>query len=1050
MTTHHHQHISRRRFLTDGAAAVTAAAVAATLADLSPAAQREVIFAYAPEAVKRIYIAPDDHTDYMWTADEASYRQAFLEMLDYYLALSDTTAGNASAYQSRWNCDGSIWLWEYERNKPIADFERLIARIRSGHITVPLNALAVVLGGTPAEAVLRGMYYPGHIERRYNLRFYEALAMEDQTLPYGLGALWAGAGAKYSWKGICGCASEVDDAWDRQHDIYWWQGPDGSRILMKWNSMLMGNMSMGGYAEARDPAGVVEYVTSDASFRARYPYDVIGCFGKGWDDLKTFTSEFVTVAQQKTNASRSVIVSNELDFFQDFEATYGAALPVVSASYGNEWELYVSSLAEVSAQVKRATEKLRAAEALATLVSLRNPGFMAGREAARDLAFMNFGIYFEHCWGGGGNVPISARRDWQRRLANEIDAYVDTLYNDAGTALGALIPNATANLRFYAFNPLSWARSDIADFPYTGATPVHVVDLSSGLEVPSQIVTVDGQQKLRIFAQDVPSVGYRVYEVWPGLGQSFAVAATVTGSVIENAFYRITINNRGAITSLVDKIRGNREFVRSIGGRAMNDLGGSNTGSVQIENSGPVSVTLKATSSAVIPHTAAITLIRDSDRIDIRNDITQNFGNVLTWAFGFELANPDVWHEEVGAVIRAKLTTAGGQYAPTNNRYDWLTLNHFADIGNGTVGVTLSNSDCYYMRLGNSTTVALDATTPQISVLAGGQVDGTGIGIPNQGGDSHFLQRFALRTHDAHDPVAAMKGALEHQNPLVTSVISGGTGYPETTYSLLAISDPNILLWALKPADDGIKEGIVARVWNLSSQPRSFTLGMPSSSLASAKHITHIETPIAAATVSNGALQDSLATQQMKTYSLQPGGTQIFLPLVAGWNLIALPVVPGDNQPATVFSSITGKYDSIHAFATCGSTSGWMKYLPDAPPSASNLNAVTIQQGLWCHTTAATSLTVAGAASPSTAIPLCAGWNLVGYPARTAVPLPNALQGIAGKYSKVYTYDAADVQDPWKRYDPATPSAANDLTALQPGRGYWIEMLEPATLTVVY
>jgi alpha-mannosidase len=25
---------------------------------------------------KRIYIAPDDHTDYMWTGDEEAYRQA--------------------------------------------------------------------------------------------------------------------------------------------------------------------------------------------------------------------------------------------------------------------------------------------------------------------------------------------------------------------------------------------------------------------------------------------------------------------------------------------------------------------------------------------------------------------------------------------------------------------------------------------------------------------------------------------------------------------------------------------------------------------------------------------------------------------------------------------------------------------------------------------------------------------------------------------------------------------------------------------------------------
>ena len=68
------------------------------------------------------------------------------------------------------------------------------------------------------------------------------------------------------------------------------------------------------------------------------------------------------------------------------------------------------------------------------------------------------------------------------------------------------------------------------------------------------------------------------------------------------------------------------------------------------------------------------------------------------WRFGFNITSPDVWHEEVGAIIRARLTTAGGHYSPRNARYDWLTLNRFADMSGGGVGVTLANADCYYMQ----------------------------------------------------------------------------------------------------------------------------------------------------------------------------------------------------------------------------------------------------------------------------------------------------------------------------------------------------------------
>jgi alpha-mannosidase len=466
------------------------------------------------------------------------------------------------------------------------------------------------------------------------------------------------------------------------------------------------------------------------------------------------------------------------------------------------------------------------------------------------------------------------------------------LHSDARTALGGLIQKSGSNTRFFVFNPLSWARTDIADFAYSGSPNIHVIDVASSRQVPSQIVTVGGQTYLRILASDVPSVGYKVFEIQPGqaaqsdnlirAGQAPQLdtlvylpliqnpptaTPSVNGNVIENEFYKITLAANGAIAGLWDKIR-NREFAQTIGGYAINDLGGS-TATLTVENAGPVSATLKATATSPIAHTSRITLVRGSKRIDIRNDITQNFDNVLKWRFGFNITSPDVWHEEVGAIIRARLTTAGGHYSPRNARYDWLTLNRFADMSGGGVGVTLANADCYYMQLGNSTTSTLDTSRAQIAVLAGGQVD-SGFGFDRQGDDSYFLQRFALQTHDAYDQAAAMRFAMEAQNPLITGTVTGGSAYPAAQFSLLSISNSNVLLSALKPADDGIATGVVARVWNLSNSPASCSMSLPGNSIASARQLTHIETPLAQLTVVGGVLNDSLAAQQLKTYSLAP------------------------------------------------------------------------------------------------------------------------------------------------------------------------------------
>jgi alpha-mannosidase len=905
-----HLALARRDFLRAGMTILSGALLSRFLLDLSPDGLAQELKG------KRIYIAPDDHTDLFWSADLETYERVFVEMLDYYLDLADRTQNEPVEFQSRWNCDGSFWAWVYEKKKPQADFERLIERIRDGHISVPLNALCICLGGAPAEAVLRGMYYPGKLERRYGLRFNLAYSLENQTLPFGLGALWSGSGAIFSWKGICGCATRIPEAWDREHDIYWWVGADGSSLLMKWNSMLIGNQSMGGYAEARYPEEVANYVDIDENFKARYPYQVIGAFGHGWDDVQTQTDKFVATAKNLTSQYFKVIVSNEIDFAQDFEKTYGEDIPSVSASFGNEWDLDCATMAEVSAQYKRSTEKLRTAEGLATLVSLKDTEFMRGREEARDLAWMNMGLFWEHDWQGASWEGLTQKRiEWTRKITHEIESYVNKLHEDALTSLGSMIQKNGANERFFVFNSLSWARTDYVDYGYSELGPVYVIDLETGQETPSQSVVQEGRRWLRILANNVPSVGYKVFEIRKGAGQLFSYAASVSGGQVENQYLKVTVDGRGAITSLEDKPRA-RQLAGEINGRNLNDLG-PGAGDLQIENEGPVSVTLLATADAPLSHTSRITLFRDSDRIEIQNDIRQNFDATHMWAFSFAITNPNVFHEEVGAILHARLTNDGGHYSPRNARYDWLTVNHFVDLNQSDqFGVTISNADCYFMKVGDSTVTELDTHTPQISILVGGRdMNDAGV-LSEQGGDEHFLQRFALKPHDKYDPVSAMKFALEHQNPLIAKQVTGGDSYPEDSFSLLSIDNPSVLLWALKPADDGMEAGVVARIWNLSNERGNFSLNLNQGGIRVALSLTHLETPVGVAAIEDGKLTDSINQQQIKTYALFPAQSPYF-PDTSGSAAAALTpevqatATTGAETSATPSSEVTETPTSI-------------------------------------------------------------------------------------------------------------------------------------------
>lgn len=862
-----------RRFLLGAillAPSLLAATVEPVAAPAGPLSAAEPATPVPPPA-SRIYLAPDDHTDYMWAGNEADYRQAFLDMIDYYLGQADLTENEPADFRSRWNCDGSMWIHTYEQYRTPEQFDRLVKRIKEGYVSFPLNYLVSTYGGMPTEAVLRGMYYSGYLQRRYGLHSPMAIAMENQTLPYGLGGLWAGSGAKYSWRGICACGTKLPND-PRPHEIYWWPADDGSRILMKWfsNRGRSGLQHLGRYAEARRPIEMVEFAEKDEVFRRAHPYSVVGIFGQGSDDLKTLDDKIVRAARATSRPDRRVIVSNMTDFFEDFEYTHGAELPQHAASFGNEWDLYPMSMAEVTASVRRAVEKLRPAEALATVAQSREPNFMKPLTAARDRAWVGLGLYWEHNWTSEANwVPTPDRADWQRRVASDVIRYVDRLQNDAARALGRMIPSEGAN-RFAVFNPLGWTRTDAADLPYTGEAAVHVVDVATGREVPSQVVsfpdvaTKQTGRWLRILAEELPPVGYKVYEIRPGVGREWELAAEVadfhraiadkgafpaTGRehslVLENSEYRLRVLGNGSITSLVDKQLGERE----LSAKELNFIR-RYPGQLEVENAGPVSVTVKATSRGPLPHVTRITLYRNSRRIDIRNDITATFDGTHAWSFAWKMENPDVHHEEIGAVIRAKLLADGGQYSPVLSRLEWLSLNHFVDMtGTDGFGVTLSNADSSFMKLGDSTIVdgvsRLDTKSAKFAVMAGGQIDGPTLGIPFQDGDSHFIQRFGLRVHQKYDATDAMRFSLEHQNPPVAFPVTGERpSLPRDRYSHFSLSDPRLVLWALKPAEDAATGDVVARVWNLDAEAKTYrptlTAGAPT-----ARAITHIETDLA-------------------------------------------------------------------------------------------------------------------------------------------------------------------------------------------------------------
>jgi alpha-mannosidase len=834
---------------------------------------------------KKIYLGLDDHTDYVWTSTEDGYKQAFLETLDYYIKLNDSTDNQPYAYQNKWNCDGSFWVYTYEKNRSKDQFSQLIKQIKEEKITVPLNGLISLFGMVPFEAVLRDMYYAGSLERKYGLKLDLVLSMEDQVLPLGLSSLWAGSGAKYTWRGVCACATKVTGLEYRPNDIYWYKGLDDQKVLMKWysvNHLMITNRkeyryNLGNYLEANNPGNAIIDCKDLMNDRKRYPYDISAAFGKGGDDYKTLTNKFPEAAKAFSDSNYQVYISNEVDFFRDFEKQYGDKLPTETVSYGStEWGNSVASLAEVSAGVKRSIEKLRTAEALFTLVALKDKFFAIELNDQREKAWIACGLYFEHDWTADGPITRKQRADWQRKIAGQLSGYVDNLYNLSLERLGELIAKSDKSKEsFFVFNTLGWSRTDYCDYPYTGSESITVVDKTSSREVPFQFITKKDKKYIRVLATEIPSLGYKVFEIRKSVNAPKAeLAAKIYDGIIENDYYKVSFTAQGVIRSLIDKRNSNRECIIPLNKLFANDLGsGDNTtplndSPLRIENAGPLSVTLVAESYMPVKHISKITLFKNNDRIELENYITQNLGEKpTTYTFSFNITNPETWHEEAGAILNARPISQGGHYADSICRLDWIAMNHFADMSGNGQGIILSNRDAYFMKPGNSTIEKLDFTTPQINVLAAGQID-RWLGIENQDGDSYFENFFALKPHlGGYNATSSMKFALEHQNALVAGRVTGKYGNYGNEYSLLSVSDPNIVVWTVKPAEEGIDKGVIVRVWNIDNKDSdcSFTSEMK---ITGAHKTTHIETDGVEIAPVDGKLNTRIGHNKIETFKL--------------------------------------------------------------------------------------------------------------------------------------------------------------------------------------
>jgi alpha-mannosidase len=818
---------------------------------------------------KRLYLGNDTHVDLMYNGTEAEWDKKIVDMADFYLKIGEESKNDADpARRSKWNYDCAYWLYTLERKTSPAYFARIIDQIKRQQASVPYNFTLPIYGAFTSESILRSFYYGGYLERKYDIDVDIAVCQENATIPLGLSSLWAGSGAKYSWKGVCFCATKTKNHGVRDHEMYYYKGLDDQKVLMKWYSILGNNSELGGYSELLEPTVAVWQMDTLTNTK-RYPYRIAGAFGKGWDNMVNYSFDMVWHLNHRTKPGTKLFISNELDFFKDFEDTYGKNLPSETVAWGNEWDILPASMVNVTAGIRRSMEKLRSAKTLASFEYLKNPEYMKAFKVRKDAFLYGLSVISAHGWTLDGPVTREQFKPWARFQQKNIEAYVDTLFNTSLNALAKQVPQNVSNNRFLVFNPLSWERDGLAELEWPENENLTIKDALTSKVLEYQFVQKNGKQYLQVLAKAIPSTGYTTIEILKNVIKPKANVKTafkLENQVFNTPFYVVKFAKNGVLTSIFEKTT-KKEWVKTESGKYFNDLGtGLNeNGTFRIENVGKLSATLVFESDKPLKNKSSISFYVNSPKIKIENEILQNFGDNQYWTYTLNLENSTLSHEEIGAMIIAKQKKNGGHYADRMGRLDHLSANHFLRLSNTSNEMLVSNHDALFVKLGKSEPQDLDETSGQLNMLIGGQIDkDLKLGMYDQAGDTYFKNSFSfLPSLNSNDNAKALRFSLEDQNPLFIAKATGAAG--DLKQSLLSIQNPNIVLWSLKPGEDA---GILLRTWNTTENSTESTIQV-SKNLVGVKQATHVETPIKTLEQSNNTFKISPKRQEMQSFLLE-------------------------------------------------------------------------------------------------------------------------------------------------------------------------------------
>src|SRR6202165_346236 len=461
-----------------------------------------------------LYWLSSIHTDVGYTDLQENTLEIHRRNLDGALARLATNPN------FRFNAECTLQVLSYLENRPAEPGDALLQAIRDGKIGWHALFANMLTGLLDHETFARVVWPAGRLARERGLT-YAAAQISDvpgqtSTFPMllaasGVKSLASGATPERAVPLLPPAAGAEGTTYPQ---LYYWEGPDGSRVL-HWRAYHYGDGARFGFAAGAEEMGhrLSDWLLGQPAFLARdWAYDVALLYGADSQDNAPMKEQMIAnvVEVGRRYMFPRLVTGRSEDFFREVERRYGPRLPVRRGDSGLYREDGAASTAAQLAVFRSAQLAARAAEIVALWddrIEARDeemPRRRRRRADERGAMWRDLLLFGEHTWGADVSVsaPMSrqtvAQWEYKRRFIDGGAAAARDYLSEGLLRLGRATRAGRGRLVFHAGG---WGRTDVARVPGgAGKTFAH-----DGRELPA-VDLADGDAL--VLFREVPPLGY--------------------------------------------------------------------------------------------------------------------------------------------------------------------------------------------------------------------------------------------------------------------------------------------------------------------------------------------------------------------------------------------------------------------------------------------------------------------------------------------------------------------------------------------------------------